>query len=70
MDLPSVGVTFMLIGCELNWEYTSNYVTYRLVTFAKVYTGLRSFTFFGHHYICCWKICMKSDPQQFILIPS
>jgi len=20
-------------------------------------------------YICCWKICMKSDSQQFILIP-
>ena len=39
-----MGVTCMLIGCELNWEYTSNYVTYRLVAFVKVYTGLSSLT--------------------------
>jgi len=44
MDLPCVGVSCMLIECELNWEYTSNYVTQRFVTFAKVYTGLRSLT--------------------------
>jgi len=69
MDLPFVGVPCMLVGCEQNWEWMLNYVVYRLVTFAKVYSGLRSLTLCSSFSISyCWKIYLKSDFQQFILI--
>ena len=41
MDLPYVGVLCMSVGSEMNWEHAPNYVVYRLVTLAKVYSGLR-----------------------------
>jgi len=41
MGLPNVGVPFMSVGIQLNWEYASNDVVYRLVTLAKLYSGLR-----------------------------
>ena len=44
MDLPYFSVSCMLVGCELNWEKTSNYMVYHLVMLAKVYSGLRSLT--------------------------
>jgi len=70
MDLPYVGVSCMRVWWELNWGWTSNYVVCRLVTLAKVYSGLRSLTFCSSISIsCCWKIPMKSDSQQFVFIP-
>jgi hypothetical protein len=70
MDLPYVGVSCMRVWWELNWGWTSNYVVCRLVTLAKVYSGLSSLTFCSSINIsCCWKIRMKNDSQQFVYIP-
>jgi hypothetical protein len=45
-------------------------MVYRLVMLAKVNNGLSSLTFCSSISIfCCWKICLKSDSQQFIFIP-
>jgi len=70
MDLRYVGVSCMRVWWELNWGWTSNYVVCRLVTLAKVYSGLRSLTFCSSINIsCCRKIRMKSGSQKFVFIP-
>jgi hypothetical protein len=60
----------MRVWWELYWGWTSNYVVCRLVTLAKVYSGLRSLAFCSSINIsCCWKIGTKSDSQKFVFIP-
>jgi len=39
------------------------------VALVKVEMGLRSLNFCSSINISCWKVCMKSDSQQFIFIP-
>jgi hypothetical protein len=54
---------------ELRW--ISEYVTWRLVTLAKLYSGLRSLTFWSSISVfCCLEICMWNDSKRFILFPS
>jgi len=55
MDFPCVDAGVVIT--ELRWM--SDYVTCRLVTLAKVYSGLMSFSFWSSISVfCCLKICM------------
>jgi hypothetical protein len=52
MDLPCVDV-----ACVLGW--LSDYMRCRLVSLAKLYSGLRRLTLSSLiSEFCCWKICM------------